>query len=76
MPQEKSWVWEHYHQDANKVNSTFFGVRCKYCTKNKLTKIIVAENEAISGGLVDAVWPTDILLSEGESGSSLNSDQH
>jgi hypothetical protein len=66
MGREKSWLWEHFHQDKDKVNSTFYGARCSYCTKNKLRVLQGEDEKAVREYLVEAARPTDLLLAEGE----------
>ena len=67
MGREKSWLWEHFHKDQVKVNLTFYGARCSYCTKNKLRVLQDEDDKAIRGGLVDAARPIDLLLATGKS---------
>ena len=67
MGQEKSWLWEHFHQDKDKDNSTFYGMWCTYCTKNKLRVLQDEDDKAVRDGLVEAAHPSNLLLVEGES---------
>lgn len=71
MGREKSWLWEHFYRDQDKVNSTFYGSRCIYCTKNKLRILQDEDDKAVRDGLVEAARSTSLLLVEGKSSAGL-----
>lgn len=65
MARGKSWVWEYYHRDSTKVNSTFYGARCIYCTKRELKIIQDREEDDVRNQIAEAVRPMNVLLVEG-----------
>ncbi|GBE85739.1 hypothetical protein SCP_0802610 [Sparassis crispa] len=66
MARQKSWLWEHYYQDEDKVNSSFFEARCMYCAVVKLKEIQLLEEKAVAEGKLMVVWSKNILLQEAQ----------
>ena len=66
MPREKSWHWDHFHKTTNKVNSTHYGAKCKYCTAENLRILEAAEAEQHSQGLIPAMRSRETLMLAGE----------